>query len=81
MTGRRGGKIMKRAKGEFVDSLEKVKAKSARKRWQSATQVYEEDTQHGDLEKYNSRAKHMGSVDSESGEITKPPVKGRSIEI
>ena len=73
---------MKRAKGEFVDGLTRAKSKSQRRRWSGAKgQVYEEDTQHGELEKYNRRGKHKGSVDPATGEILKGPVKGRTIEM
>jgi Cytotoxic len=71
---------MKRAEGEFLDKLKRVKRKSQRRRWTRGKQIYEEDTQHGDLEKYNQRGKHEGSVDPRTGEITKGPVKGRMIE-
>jgi hypothetical protein len=72
---------MKRAEGEFLGGLTPMRAKSQRRRWQGAKkQVYEEDTQHGELEKYNRRGKHKGSVDPETGEIIKGPVKGRTIE-
>jgi hypothetical protein len=83
MTGRRNGeRAMKRAKGQFVDGLSRVKRKSQRRRWSGTKgQIYEEDTQHGELEKYNSRGKHKGSVDPGTGEIIKAPVKGRTIEV
>lgn len=71
---------MKRAKGDFLDKLRRVKRKSQRRRWQHSKQIYEEDTQHGELEKYNQRGKHKGSVDPKTGEIIKGPVKGREIE-
>lgn len=73
---------MKRARGRFVDSLQRVRSKGRRKRWLGANeQIYEEDTQHGELEKYNRRRRHEGSVDPGSGEIIRGPVKGRSIEV
>jgi hypothetical protein len=73
---------MKRAKGQFVDGLSRMKPKNQRRRWSGPKgQIYEEDTQHGDLEKYNSRGKHKGSVDPDSGEIIKGPVKGRTMEM
>ena len=77
--GQRSGKVaMKRAKGRFVDGLKRVKPKTQRRRWRGPKrQIYEEDTQHGDLEKYNGRGMHKGTVDPETGEITKMPVKGR----
>jgi filamentous hemagglutinin len=73
---------MKRATGPFVDSLSPLKRKSQRRRWTGPReQIYEEDTQHGELEKYNKRGKHEGSVDPATGEVIKPPVKGRTIEL
>jgi hypothetical protein len=72
---------MKRARGPFVDSLTRVKSKTQRRRWTGAKgQIYEEDTQHGELEKYNKRGRHEGSVDPSTGDIIKGPVKGRSTE-
>jgi hypothetical protein len=73
---------MKRAIGKFLEGLEPTKAKSQRRRWRGPKkQIYEEDTQHGELEKYNRRGKHLGSVDPESGEVIKGPVKGRCIDL
>jgi hypothetical protein len=73
---------MKRAKGRFLKTLVRTKSKSRRKRWRGKkNQIFEEDTQHGELEKYNRRGKHEGSVDPDSGEIVKGPVKGRRIEV
>jgi hypothetical protein len=72
---------MKRAEGKFLQGLERAKSKSQRRRWRAGKQIYEEDTQHGELEKYNRRGRHEGSVDPETGEIIKGPVKGRSIEV
>jgi Cytotoxic len=73
---------MKRATGPFVESLTRAKPKTQRRRWVGAKgQIYEEDTQHGELEKFNRRGRHEGSVDPKTGEIIKGPVKGRSTEI
>ncbi len=67
---------MKRAKGRFVTTLISVRRRGARRRWRDAKrrQTYDEDTQHGELEKYNRKLRHMGTVDPATGEITKPPV-------
>lgn len=52
-----------------------------RKRWKdSEGNIYEWDYQHGDVEKYNKRGKHLGSIDPETGRQTKPPVNGREVE-
>jgi hypothetical protein len=77
-----GGLKMKRAQSKFVNGLSRQKSKNQRRRWSGAKgQIYEEDTQHGDLEKYNRRGKHEGSVDPDTGEIIKGPVKGRSTDM
>ena len=73
---------MKRAQGRFVRGLTTIKRKGHRKRWTNRRgQVFEEDTQHGELEKYNDRGRHEGSVDADSGEVIKDPVRGRTIEV
>lgn len=34
---------------------------------------------HNDLEKFDHRGNHLGSADSDTGEVYKPPVPGRNI--
>jgi hypothetical protein len=73
---------MKRAQGRFLATLSRTKSKSQRKRWRgNKKQIFEEDTQHGELEKYNKHGWHEGSVDPDTGEIIKGPVRGRLIEV
>ncbi|GIQ71120.1 hypothetical protein XYCOK13_39440 [Xylanibacillus composti] len=44
-------------------------------------QFYEWDHTHNDIEVYNSKGKHLGSMDPITGQIYKGPVKGRTIDI
>jgi hypothetical protein len=44
-------------------------------------QYYEWDFTHGDIEVYDAGGRHLGSMDPVSGEITKPAVRGRTIDI
>lgn len=45
-----------------------------RKRWKdSKGNIYEWDYQHGKVEKYNKRGKHLGEFDPNTGKQTKPP--------
>ncbi len=44
-------------------------------------EIYEWDHTHNDIEVYDGRGKHKGSMDPTSGEIYKPPVPGRKIDI
>ncbi len=41
---------------------------------------YEWDYTHGDVEVYNDRGEHLGSADPQTGDMTKPPVPGRTIK-
>ncbi len=42
---------------------------------------YEWDYTHGDVEVYDRRGRHLGSMDPETGEMTKPAVAGRKIDL
>ena len=52
-----------------------------RKRWKDKKgNIFEWDSQHGTLEKYNKRGKHQGEFNPETGEQTKPADKTRKVE-
>lgn len=52
-----------------------------RPRWKDGDGIiYEWDSQHGAVEKYNPRGKHLGEFDPETGEQTKPADKTRNVE-
>lgn len=46
-----------------------------------AKEYYEWDYTHGDIEVYDGKGRHKGSKDPTTGEMTKPPVKGRRINV
>jgi hypothetical protein len=73
---------MKRASGRFLGYLKRIRTKGRRKRWtNSRGPVFAEDTLHGELEKYNDRGRHEGSVDPDTGELIKEAVRGRRTEV
>ena len=73
---------MKRAVGRFLGHLKRIRTKGQCKRWtNSRGQVFEEDTLHGELEKYNDRGRHEGSVDPDTGELIKEAVRGRRTQV
>jgi len=45
----------------------------------SKRRFYEKDYTHKDVEVYDSNGLHLGSMDAETGEMTKPAVKGRKL--
>ncbi|WP_294274668.1 colicin E3/pyocin S6 family cytotoxin [uncultured Chryseobacterium sp.] len=54
---------------------------SGRTRWKNPDgNILEWDKQHGDVEVYNRKGKHLGSARPETGAMYKPPVKGRTID-
>jgi len=42
---------------------------------------YTWDHTHGDVEVFNQRGKHLGTMDATTGQMTKPPVPGRDITL
>jgi hypothetical protein len=65
-----------------LSALQRVSRKGQR-RWRNAAgdRLYEWDRLHGELEVYNIRGRHLGVVDPETGKFSKPPVKGRRIDV
>lgn len=52
-----------------------------RKRWKTRDgTIFEWDSQHGTVEKYSKRGKHLGEFDPETGQQTKDPDKSREVE-
>jgi len=70
-----------------ADSLKWVKMKP----WRGKTKTngksgkqkkyYEWDHTHNDIEVYNARGEHLGSMDPTTGKMTKPAVSGRRIKV
>ena len=42
--------------------------------------ILECDSQHGEVEKYDKRGKHLGAFDPKTGKQLKDPIKNRRIE-
>lgn len=59
-----------------------VPKKTGRARWvdQETGEILEWDSQHGKVEKYNKKGKHLGEFDPETGTPTKPANPGRKTE-
>ncbi len=54
---------------------------SKRRRWRDSDgSILEWDSQHGTVEKYNRRGKHLGEYDPNTGEQTKPAKPEREVE-
>jgi len=66
----------------FVETLTRVR-RAGELRWMDADRkrLYTWDALHGELEVYNARGYHLGSVDPVTGKVLKSAVKGRRIEV
>ncbi len=42
---------------------------------------YQKDHTHGDVEVFDRNGQHLGSMDAETGEMTKPPEEGREVGV
>ena len=49
-----------------------------RPRWEDGKYIYEWDSRHGEVEKYDRRGRHLGSFDPNTGDALKGPVPGRT---
>ena len=67
---------------EQWNNLNKVKGQDRRTSGTGKNkQYYEWDFTHNDIEVYDAKGKHLGSMNPTSGEMYKPSVKGRTIKI
>lgn len=67
----------------FLCDMEDFGVRGGRKVWCSrdAKRLYMWDGLHGEVEVYNRRGKHLGVADAISGELIKPAINGRCIDV
>lgn len=70
-------------KPSYLDQCISLGARDGEKRWRSkdGSKLYTWDWTHGDIEVFNKRGRHLGSIDALSGELIKDPVAGRTINV
>jgi hypothetical protein len=68
--------------GTFITKPKTRRKKSAlRKRWKdNAGNIYEWDSQHGTVEKYDPKGKHLGEYDPSTGEELAPADPTRTVD-
>jgi RHS repeat-associated protein len=73
---------IKKQESEIWNNLDNVKGSDRKTSGQGKNkQYYEWDFTHNDIEVYDSKGNHLGSMDPVTGEMYKPPVKGRKIKL
>lgn len=70
-------------KPSFLDTLTYWKVVGDKKVYRSSdgSKLYQWDSFHGEIEVYDSRGRHYGVLDAVTGEIIKPAVRGRRIDV
>ena len=68
-----------RSENEVWQNLDKHRGGIKRSGSGRNTRYYEWDNTHNDIEVYDQRGNHLGSMDPATGEMYKPPVRGRTI--
>ncbi|MCA6363701.1 MAG: hypothetical protein IM638_11745 [Bacteroidetes bacterium] len=66
----------------FLDKCEFIGVFDGKKRWRSKdfSKLYTWDALHGEIEVFNKRGKHIAVLNS-MGDLIKPAVKGRTINV
>jgi hypothetical protein len=67
----------------ILDRFESLGALYGERRWRShgGKRLYTWDSLHGEVEVFNARGRHLGSMDPIIGEMIKPAVPGRRIDV
>ena len=70
-------------KPSYLDPCVYPGARSRERRWRSKdrTKLYTWDWVPGEIEVFNKRGRHLGSIDAISGEFIKGAVAGRKIDV
>ncbi|AWD13896.1 hypothetical protein FH505_00570 [Bacillus velezensis] len=67
----------------FLDNCLFLKIIEGRKVWRSrdGKRLYTWDSLHGEIEIFNKQGRHLGSAEPIFGELIKPAVKGRKLNV
>ena len=67
----------------FLDDQQKFRVQRRQQIWISddRARYFTWDSLHGEIEVFDKRGFHLGSLDAETGEFLKQPVRGRKIDV
>jgi len=65
---------------QLVDACRRLGQPGGRRRYRNDKRIYEWDSLHGELEVYDNRGHHLGVANAD-GELIKPAVRGRRIDV
>jgi hypothetical protein len=72
-----------RPDGCYLEEMERCGAPAGRMRWRNSKgdRLYEWDSQHGHIEAYDKRGRHVGALDAISEEKIGEAVRGRTVDV
>lgn len=67
----------------YLDGFDKLKVQGGQQIWanKERTRYFTWDYLHGEIEGFNKRGKHLGAFDARSGELIKPAIQGRTLDV
>lgn len=67
----------------YLDGLDKYKVVGGQQVWanRERTRFFTWDSLHGEIEGFNKRGRHLGAFDAKTGDMTKPAVQGRTLNV
>ncbi|MES1241811.1 MAG: colicin E3/pyocin S6 family cytotoxin [Acidobacteriota bacterium] len=67
----------------ILDEQDHFGVRGGRRVWRSkdGQRYYTWDGLHGEVEVFNRRGRHLGALDPHTGELIKPAVKGRRLDV
>jgi len=70
-------------KPSYLDDFQVWRVSGGRKVWRNRAgdRYYTWDSQHGEIEVFNTRGAHLGVLHAITGQVIKPPVKGRRLNV
>jgi hypothetical protein len=67
----------------YLDEKHYLGARNGQQRWRDpdGRRLYTWDSLHGEIEVWNARGRHLGSLDAVTGKLIKDAVRGRRIDV
>lgn len=67
----------------FLDGFDKMKVVGGQQVWSNKdrTRYFTWDCLHGEIESFNRRGKHLGALNAVTGDLVKPAVQGRTLDV
>jgi hypothetical protein len=75
--------VVARNRPDFLETHCEKLSRDGEQRWRNrkGDRLYTWDALHGHIEVFNSRGRHLGVLEAQTGQLIGPPVPGRRIDV